>query len=62
MKVIRRLLYLLIVFVLTGIVVVLIYLSSQKPHYDGSMELDGLNNTVEVIYDFYGIPHIYATN
>jgi penicillin amidase len=61
MKIIRRLLYLIIVFVLTGIVVVLIYLSSQKPHYDGSMELDGLNNTVEVIYDFYGIPHIYAT-
>lgn len=62
MKIVRRFLYVLIIVMLTSIVVVLIYLSSQKPHYDGSMELDGMKEKVEVIYDFYGIPHIYAQN
>jgi penicillin G amidase len=42
---------------------VFLYLrSSHSPNYDGKVSLQGLNNEVEVIFDPYGIPHIYASN
>jgi penicillin G amidase len=60
MKILRKIFYSFIVLLLSGIVVVLIYLASQKPHYNGSIKMPGLSNEVEVIYDYYGVPHIYA--
>lgn len=62
MKIFKRLLYLFVLVVISGIVAFLIYLSSQKPHYDGSLELTEIKKPVEVTYDFYGVPHIYAAN
>lgn len=38
------------------------YLLSTKPVYNGNITLDGLQSPVKVIYDPYGIPHIYAGN
>lgn len=38
------------------------YLTSQKPKYAGLIQLTGLKEPVEVMYDYYGIPHIYAQN
>jgi len=60
MKMFRKIFYGLIVVLLTGIVVALIYLASQKPHYNGTLKMAGLHSQVEVIYDYYGVPHIYA--
>lgn len=62
MKILRKLLYVLIISLLVGVAVILIYLTSQKPQYNGSLELDGLQKKVEVVYDYYGVPHIYADN
>ena len=62
MKIFRKLLYFLTAFLLTATVVILIYLTSQKPQYNGSVEVQGLEKQVEIIYDFYGVPHIYAEN
>ncbi|HRI79039.1 MAG TPA: penicillin acylase family protein [Cyclobacteriaceae bacterium] len=53
-----------------GIVVILVllaagiylYLLSTKPIYSGELTLKGLNEEVEVMYDNYGVPHIYAQN
>ncbi|MEM6321958.1 MAG: penicillin acylase family protein, partial [Bacteroidota bacterium] len=36
------------------------YYQSLKPTYKGSLTLEGLDNQVEVYFDKYGIPHIYA--
>ena len=36
------------------------FLNSSKPVYSGELILVGLNQQVEVYYDSYGIPHIYA--
>lgn len=36
------------------------YLQTLKPTYSGEQKLTGLNGEVEVYYDEYGIPHIYA--
>ncbi len=38
------------------------FVNSLKPQYSGNLKLKGLNNKVEVYYDTYGIPHIYAQN
>ncbi len=39
-----------------------LYLYSFKPDYGGEVILKGLNSEVDIIYDQYGVPHIYATN
>jgi penicillin amidase len=62
MKLLRKLFYALIIGLLVFVGAVLIYLTTQKPQYNGSLELDGLNGKVEVVFDYYGIPHIYAEN
>ncbi len=62
MKILRKLLYIIIISLLVGVAVILIYLTSQKPQYNGSLALDGLQKKVEVVYDYYGVPHIYADN
>ena len=40
----------------------LIYLYSLQPQYAGRLRLAGLQQEVEVIFDAYGIPHIYGQN
>jgi penicillin amidase len=38
----------------------LMYLYSLQPQYSGRLPLTGLQQEVEVIFDSYGIPHIYG--
>ncbi len=38
------------------------YLDSSRPVYSGEQVLDGLHKDVQVHFDNYGIPHIYAEN
>ncbi|MGB5820531.1 MAG: penicillin acylase family protein [Saonia sp.] len=38
-----------------------IFINSLAPTYEGEKELPKLSNEVQVYYDTYGIPHIYAT-
>jgi penicillin amidase len=40
----------------------LMYLYSLQPQYSGRLKLTGLQDEVEVIFDPYGIPHIYGQN
>ena len=62
MKIIKRILIGLIVFVLLAIIGIYFYLQTTKPTYSGELKLDGLKEEVEVLYDDYGVPHIYAQN
>lgn len=39
-----------------------LWMKSTAPTYSGQISLDGISDDVEVKYDAYGIPHIYATN
>ena len=43
-------------------VALFIFAQSNKPTYKGSLTLNGLSGEVEVYYDDYGVPHIYAGN
>ncbi len=38
------------------------YLYSKTPERDGVLAIGGLKSRVEVIYDDFGVPHIYARN
>ncbi len=56
-----------IVIVLIAVVVIVIaggygYLKSTAPRYEGEITLEGLKEEVEVYYDPFGVPHIYANN
>ncbi len=62
MKWIKRILLsllVIIVFVAGGIY---FYLQSLKPDYNAQIKLEGLKSEVEVLFDDYAIPHIYAQN
>jgi len=39
-----------------------IFKNSLKPTYNGELALSSLKDKVEVFYDDYGVPHIYAQN
>ncbi|MDQ7035913.1 MAG: penicillin acylase family protein [Anaerolineae bacterium] len=60
-------------FVLFGIIIIAVILgvsgafivnrfTQDPPTHDGTISIAGLNDTVEIIRDEYGVPHIYASN
>lgn len=62
MKILKRILLGLAALVLILVATVYIYLLSTKPTYSGELTLAGLQKPVEVLYDDFGVPHIYAQN
>jgi penicillin amidase len=61
MKLFRKVLFWTLGIIFLLVISVYIYFVSQKPQYDGAVTLKGLSAPVEVIYDYYGVPHIYAS-
>ncbi len=52
---------------LLAVIIILIisgyfFLQNTKPDYEGKLQIAGLIDKVEIKYDTYGIPHIYAKN
>ncbi|HKL02300.1 MAG TPA: penicillin acylase family protein, partial [Cryomorphaceae bacterium] len=39
-----------------------VYIQSHQPQLRGKKALDGIKSDVEVFYDDFGVPHIYASN
>lgn len=62
MLILKRIVIGFVILLLIAVATVYIYLQFQKPNYDGDIGLKGLKNEVEVLYDTYGVPHIYASN
>ena len=62
MKLLKRLLLVLILLPLLGIAAGWFYLNSLEPDYNETGRLEGLLDGVEVVYDEFAIPHIYAKN
>ncbi len=59
-KMIRKIVVGLISFALLLLIAYFFFAQSQKPTYNGSADLPGLDSEVEVYFDEFGIPHIYA--
>ena len=62
MAVLKKVLIYLIIVIIGLIIGTYIYMLGQKPDYDGKISLKGLNGTVDVYFDQWAIPHIYANN
>ncbi len=62
MKILKRIFIGLLVIIALVFVGLIIFLQSSKPTLNGELALSGLQEDVELLYDDYGIPHIYAAN
>ncbi len=62
MKLIKRLLIILGIFLALTLLAGVLFVQHQKPEYEGNKELVELQDSVSVYFDTYGIPHIYAQN
>lgn len=62
MRLIKKSLKIIAVLLVLLLVVVLIFVKNISPKYHGEITLNSLTNEVEVFYDNFGIPHIYAQN
>ena len=62
MRIVKKLLkYLVLLIVLIGIALYF-FVQHLKPTYNGELNLSSLSDNLEVYYDDYGVPHIYAQN
>jgi penicillin G amidase len=62
MKVLKKILLSFLFIILIVIAGIYFYLLSTKPKYSGELKLKGLKESVDVYFDKWGIPHIYAKN
>jgi penicillin amidase len=62
MKIFKRILVIVLVIIVLLIGSVYVYLRTLQPNYEANLQLPGLKSQVEVLYDNYAIPHIYAQN
>ncbi len=62
MKIVKRILLALIILFVVIAGAVYFWLRSTAPDYSGTKRLAGLKSGTEIIYDKYGVPHIYAQN
>lgn len=62
MKIIKRIFIILIIILITIITAIWFLLKHQSPVYSGEIVFEDLEEKAEVLFDEYGIPHIYAQN
>ena len=62
MKILKRILIVLLLLIVLISGGAYFYLRSLQPNYSANLQLPGLQSEVEVLYDNYAIPHIYAQN
>jgi penicillin amidase len=60
MKIVKRIAIALLLLLLVAAGGGYLYVQSTAPVYEGSVTLKGLKGEVEVYYDTFGVPHIYA--
>jgi penicillin G amidase len=62
MKLLKRILLTSTIFFILSAIVIYIFLQNSKPTYAGELSLNGPIEDIEVLFDNYGVPHIYAQN
>ena len=60
MKTFKKLLWIIVGTVIALLILLAVFIHMLSPVYSGIKELDRLDQKVEVYYDKFGIPHIYA--
>lgn len=62
MRLLKKVLLIVLGLVILFVLGFFIFLNTLTPTYEGEKEISGIANAVEVYFDTYGIPHIYADN
>ncbi|RLD23735.1 MAG: hypothetical protein DRI54_06980, partial [Bacteroidetes bacterium] len=62
MRIFKRVLWVLTFILIAGTLYIWYFLEHQEPKYEGVNKHLSLDKEVEVYFDNYGIPHIYAQN
>ncbi len=62
MKLLKTILKFFLIIVILVVLALWLFSRTLKPEYEGNLELNNLKDKVEVFYDDYGVPHIYAQN
>ncbi|MGB5320058.1 penicillin acylase family protein, partial [Eudoraea sp.] len=62
MKLVKRIIVAVLILLTLILVVGYVFVQTLKPDYEGQKTLLVLESNVEVYFDTYGIPHIYAAN
>lgn len=62
MKIIKRLVIVILVLLVLCLIGGFVFYKNLEPTLEGNLTLKGLEKEVEVYFDEYGIPHIYAQN
>lgn len=62
MKIFKRILLALLVIIIVVGGVAYFWIRSTAPDYSGKVHIKGLQDKVSVVYDHFGVPHIYAQN
>ncbi|OYT14990.1 MAG: penicillin acylase family protein [Bacteroidetes bacterium 4572_77] len=62
MKIFYRILFVIGALIALAFGGLYLYLYQQAPKYSGELHIPGINKETEVVFDKYGIPHIYAQN
>lgn len=60
MKTLKKVLLAIFAVLLVGILALFIFIQFLKPQYSGKQQLTSISKEVQVYFDEYGIPHIYA--
>lgn len=60
MKLLKRILLAIPILLVVITVLILVYLQTTKPKYDGEESLANISKQTTVYFDEYGVPHIYA--
>lgn len=62
MKILKRIIIVLVLLLVVTALGGYFYIQTTRPVYEGTMTLKGLQEEVEVYFDGFGVPHIYAKN
>lgn len=62
MKILKTIFIILIILIIIGAGAGFGWLQYQKPQYKGEVDFTSLHEDVQVRFDEFGVPHIYATN
>lgn len=62
MKIFKRILLALAIIIVVLAAAIYFWMRSTAPDYSGKVHLQGLKDKTTVVYDAYGVPHIYAKN
>ncbi len=62
MKIFKRILLALAIIIVVLAAAIYFWMRSTAPDYSGKVHLQGLKGKTTVVYDAYGVPHIYANN